>query len=59
LELTDDGSGAGVNAPAAGSGLRGMRERAAELAGGIDWTAGTAGGTKVLLTMPLAPVPGA
>ncbi len=54
LELTDDGSGAGVAAAAAGSGLRGMRERAAELAGDIDWQAGTAGGTKVLLSMPLA-----
>ncbi len=55
LELTDDGSGAGVDAQVAGSGLRGMRERAAELAGGIDWKPGTAGGTKVLLTMPLVP----
>lgn len=54
LELTDDGSGAGVDAPRAGSGLRGMRERAAELEGDIDWKPGTAGGTKVLLTMPLA-----
>ena len=32
---------------------RGMRARAAELAGDIDWKAGTAGGTKVLLSMPL------
>ncbi|MBX3689121.1 ATP-binding protein [Dokdonella sp.] len=53
LELTDDGSGAGVDAPRSGSGLRGMRERAAQLAGDIDWKPGTAGGTKVLLTLPL------
>lgn len=53
LELTDDGSGAGVEAPETGQGLRGMRARAAELAGDIDWKAGTAGGTKVLLSMPL------
>lgn len=57
LELTDDGSGAGVDAPLAGAGLRGMRERAAELAGDIHWKPGTAGGTKVLLTMPLAASP--
>lgn len=57
LELTDDGSGAGVDAPSLGSGLRGMRERAAELEGDIDWKPGTAGGTKVLLTMPLAESP--
>ncbi|MCK9538968.1 sensor histidine kinase [Dokdonella sp.] len=53
LELTDDGSGAGADAPASGQGLRGMRARAAELEGVIDWKTGTAGGTKVLLTMPL------
>lgn len=57
LELTDDGSGAGVNAAPVGSGLRGMRERAAELDAGIDWRHGTAGGTKVLLSMPLPEAP--
>jgi hypothetical protein len=30
-----------------------MRVRAAELAGDIDWKAGTEGGTKVLLSVPL------
>lgn len=30
-----------------------MRARAAELQGQIDWTPGTTGGTKILLTMPL------
>ncbi|MCB1568312.1 MAG: hypothetical protein KDI69_05780 [Xanthomonadales bacterium] len=57
LELTDDGSGEGVDAPDTGQGVRGMRARAAELAGDIDWKAGTAGGTKVLLTMPLKESP--
>lgn len=54
IEITDDGSGAGANAPGGGRGLDTMRERAAELAGAIDWKAGTAGGTKVLLRVPLA-----
>lgn len=54
FELTDDGSGAGTFAAPAGRGLGTMRERAAELDGDIDWKAGTAGGTKVLLTVPLA-----
>ena len=54
IEITDDGSGAGASAPTGGRGLDTMRERAAELAGAIDWKAGTAGGTKVLLRMPLA-----
>jgi signal transduction histidine kinase len=53
LELTDDGSGAGLARAGGGRGLGSMRERAAELDGAIDWMAGTAGGTKVLLTMPL------
>jgi signal transduction histidine kinase len=57
LELTDDGSGAGVDASPAGAGVRGMRERAAELEGDIHWKPGTAGGTKVLLTMPLVESP--
>lgn len=54
LELTDDGSGAAVGNPHPGTGMRNMRERAAELAGDIAWTPGTEGGTKVLLAMPLA-----
>lgn len=57
LELTDDGSGGG-QVPAAGSGgagLDNMRARARELHGQIDWTAGTLGGTKVLLKAPLPP----
>jgi signal transduction histidine kinase len=53
LELTDDGSGAAVGSPTPGSGMRNMRERATSLAGQIEWTPGTEGGTKVLLAMPL------
>jgi len=52
LELTDDGSGAAVAASADG-GMAAMRERAEQLHGAIRWTHGTAGGTKVLLTVPL------
>jgi signal transduction histidine kinase len=49
LELTDDGH----RVDAEGSGTRGMRQRAHELAGDIRWTEGTAGGTKVVLAFPL------
>lgn len=54
LELTDDGSGGALAATRPGSGMRTMRERAAQVAGEIRWTPGTEGGTKVLLAMPLA-----
>ncbi len=53
LELTDDGSGVSNEVPL-GSGMRNMRNRADELEGSIDWLAGTQGGAKVLLRMPLA-----
>jgi signal transduction histidine kinase len=53
IELTDDGSGEALGAPAAGTGMRAMRERAAQLAGAIEWKPGTEGGTKVLLQVPL------
>ena len=33
--------------------MRAMRERAAQLAGAIEWKPGTEGGTKVLLSVPL------
>lgn len=49
LELTDDGR----RHAAEGSGTRGMRARAQQLAGDIRWTEGTAGGTKVVLAFPL------
>ena len=54
LELTDDGSGAAVGAVQPGTGMRSMRERAAQMSGDIAWTPGTEGGTKVLLAMPLS-----
>ncbi len=52
LELTDDGSGVSGEV-SLGSGMRNMRTRAEELEGRIDWIAGTEGGAKVLLRMPL------
>lgn len=57
LALSDDGSGTDVAAVPAGRGVSNMRGRAAELAGAIDWSPATDGGTKVLLTMPLADLP--
>lgn len=52
LEITDygryDPQGIG-----AGQGTAGMRERAAELQGDIQWDEATQGGTKVLLRFPL------
>ncbi len=56
LDLTDDGDGAPAS-PKEGSGLRGMRERAAELEGDIRWTPGTEGGTKVVLAVPIGGTP--
>lgn len=54
LELTDDGGGAAGTANGGqGRGMHGMRERASELHGAIRWAAGTEGGTKVLLELPL------
>lgn len=53
LELTDDGGGT-LDAARPGSGMKAMRERAAQIAGEIRWTPGTEGGTKVLLSMPLS-----
>ena len=53
LELTDDGRGLQGEEGGAGRGIDGMRERAEQLHGAIRWTAGTAGGTKVLLSVPL------
>lgn len=57
LDLTDDGGGREPTSTSKGRGLDNMRERAAELAGDIDWKPGTEGGTKVLLTMPLGESP--
>lgn len=52
LDVTDDGPGLAAET-ARGQGLAGMRQRAGELGGVIDWTAGSIGGTKVLLQFPL------
>lgn len=53
IELTDDGEGVDAGTARSGSGMRSMRDRAAELAGDIRWVPGTEGGTKVLLSMPI------
>ncbi|ROH92034.1 ATP-binding protein [Stagnimonas aquatica] len=52
LDVTDDGPGLAVEG-GRGQGLAGMRQRAGELGGAIDWTAGSVGGTKVVLQFPL------
>jgi signal transduction histidine kinase len=56
LELTDDGRGPGPAMDGRGRGMQGMRQRAEQLHGSIRWTVGTAGGTKVLLSLPLDPL---
>lgn len=53
LDVTDDGGGIDSERLGAGRGTAGMQERAAELQGSIAWQPGTAGGTKVVLQMPL------
>lgn len=53
LDVTDDGAGIASGRLGAGRGTSGMQERAAELQGSIAWEAGTAGGTKVVLQVPL------
>lgn len=53
LELTDDGDGAGQLGSGRGAGTANMRSRAAELQGKITWRGATAGGTRVILTLPL------
>ncbi|NKF24013.1 sensor histidine kinase [Solimonas marina] len=58
LDFTDDGPGLRPNQPhpGRGRGTSSMRNRAEQLSGTIDWTAGTQGGTKVILEFPL-PMP--
>jgi len=52
LELSDDGARGGeLGAP--GQGMRSMQQRAEALHGAIRWTRGSAGGAKVVLTVPL------
>lgn len=52
LDVTDDGPGVQASPPE-GRGSDNMRQRAAELHGSLAWDAGTPGGTKVLLRLPL------
>ncbi len=55
LTIGDDGLGL-TNAGTASTslGMLGMRERAEELGGSIDWETGAAGGTQVRVRLPLA-----
>jgi signal transduction histidine kinase len=53
LQLSDDGVGMDA-ANAQHSGVVNMRQRAQALAGHITWKSATAGGTRVILSMPLA-----
>ncbi len=57
LDVTDNGPGLIESGKGAhgGRGTDSMRQRAQQLAGTIDWTAGTRGGTKVILEFPLPP----
>lgn len=54
VDVTDDGPGLPEGQlERSGRGTTGMRVRAEALRGRIDWTAGTLGGTKVVLQFPL------
>lgn len=53
LDITDDGAEPWQPSEGGGQGTRGMRQRAGELHGSIDWNRGTTGGTKVVLRVPL------
>lgn len=55
LDVTDDGPGLPAEAVGLGRGVAGLRQRADELGGRIDWSAGTVCGTKVMLQFPLPP----
>lgn len=52
LDVTDDGAET-AELEANGAGVSNMKKRAGALHGQIAWQAGTAGGTKVLLSFPL------
>jgi signal transduction histidine kinase len=51
LSVTDDGRGFDPDAPGAGFGLAGMRERVLLLGGTLDVTSGP-GGTRIEATLP-------
>jgi signal transduction histidine kinase len=54
VEVTDDGAGLPAVGLVPGVGLSSMRERAAEMGGSLQVTAGPDGGTRVLARLPLA-----
>jgi signal transduction histidine kinase len=55
LTVSDDGVGPPENLEADGFGLRGMRERAAQLGGNMQLTVRTEGGTQLVFRLPLRP----
>ena len=57
IEIKDDGVGMSADMQGDGRGKSNMRKRADELAGHITWRDGTLGGTRVLLSLPLARTP--
>jgi signal transduction histidine kinase len=52
VEIRDDGRGGA--APGAGSGLVGLRDRMAALAGSLEIESPPAGGTRIVMTLPVA-----
>jgi signal transduction histidine kinase len=61
IEVSDDGPGSNGVVPAAGNGLRGMRERAAAVGGSVDAGRRADGGWRVRARLPIAgsPIAGA
>jgi signal transduction histidine kinase len=57
LEVSDDGRGFDPAAPAAGSGLRGVRERCALLGGEVRLESAPGDGTRLRVRLPRAPAP--
>jgi two-component system sensor histidine kinase UhpB len=55
LEIADDGSGFDVRTVALGTGIRGMRERAAAIGANLDILTTPGAGTTVRLTLPRPP----
>jgi len=58
LTITDDGIGlSAADPPQTSLGMLGMRERAEELGGAIDWEPGASGGTRLSAWLPLTQGP--
>jgi signal transduction histidine kinase len=57
VTVTDNGRGPGDVDPGAGTGLRGMRERASALGGSVDLAAAPGGGARLHATLPLGGAP--